>query len=490
MVKPKPPLPANPPAPAALVIFGVTGNLAQHMLLPALYHLESQQLLPEEFYIVGIFRRVPDVDAILHEATAQLEQNGETIDPAVTSRLKSRLHTIKMDSTNPSDFSRLAELLHGLDDAAGTKLNHLFYLAIPPDIFETVIDNLATGGLNHDDADRSSRLLIEKPFGYDLASAEALIDAMSAHFDEHQIFRIDHYLAKETAQNILTFRFSNPLIQGIWSREFIDHIQITATEKIGIQGRVAFYEKMGALRDFVQSHLMQLMALVMMEYPEDLTSEAIHAEKLKVLESIETITPHSVPDVAVRGQYAGYRDEVGDPGSTTETYAALKLEVANSRWGGVPILLRTGKSLARKTTEIVVVFKDRTRKASPDNLLVIRIQPDEGISLKLLAKKPGFDDQLQPVQMDFSYSGVFDGHQPDAYQRVLIDALRGDHSLFATNDEVLVSWRILQPVLDAWSHTAEPPQSYARGSRGPADAQRLAANYGSQWIDNHTPRQP
>ena len=473
-----------PTAPSALVIFGVTGNLSQHMLLPALYHLEKEALLPDGFSIVGIFRREPDVDAILEEAKAQVEP-GNPVDEAALARLKQRIHPIKMDSTEPAHFSLLKTKLEELDKAAGQALNRLYYLAIPPNIFRAVIGNLATSGLNLSrTAGPANRILVEKPFGDDLKSAEELIAFMSKHFSEEQIFRIDHYLAKETAQNILTFRFNNPLIEGIWSRQFIDHIQITAVEKIGIQGRAAFYENIGALRDFVQSHLMQLMALVMMEYPEDLSAEAIHKEKLLLLESIEPIAPKHVEDIAVRGQYEGYRSEAEKPDSNVETFAALKLEVANSRWGGVPVLLRTGKATASKATEIVVVFKDRTRRDLSDNLLIIRIQPNEGISLNLLAKKPGFGTELQPVQMEFCYSGTFDGHQPDAYQRVLMDAMRGDRSLFATSDEVLASWRLLQPILDAWKDNSESLQIYPQGSTGPISADNLAKNFGSEWLNN------
>jgi glucose-6-phosphate 1-dehydrogenase len=470
--------------PSALIIFGITGNLSQHMLLPALYHLESEHLLPEKFVIVGVFRREPDIDAILKEAEIQILRTREEADPTVLAQLRARIHPIKMNSTEPDDFKRLSTLLQDLDIAAETTLNHLFYLAIPPNIFKKVIGNLAASGLNASGPKHASRILVEKPFGDDLASAEELIGFMSEHFDEKQIFRIDHYLAKETAQNILTFRFNNPLIEGIWSRQFIDHIQITAIEKIGIQGRAAFYENMGALRDFVQSHLMQLMALIMMEYPEDLSPAAIHKEKLLLLESIEPITPKHVEDIAVRGQYDTYRQEVQDPQSATETFAAVKLEVANSRWGGVPVLLRTGKAMAEKATEIAIVFKDRTRRSLDDNLLLIRIQPNEGISLKLLAKKPGFSGECQPVEMAFNYSGAFNGHQPDAYQRVLVDAMRGDQSLFATSAEVLASWRLLQPILDAWKNHPETPEIYPTGSWGPTVADKLAENYGCEWIND------
>ena len=470
-------------APSALVIFGVTGNLSQHMLLPALYHLENEGLLPDKFAIVGIFRRTPDVGALLKEAELQILRSHSDVNATVLAKLGQRINTIKMNSTDPHDFKQLAETLDRLDVEADTKLAHLFYLAIPPGIFKQVISNLAAAGLNKQDQDRPSRILIEKPFGDDLASARNLIDYMARHFDEKQIFRIDHYLAKETAQNILTFRFNNPVIEGLWSRQFIDHIQITAIEKIGIQGRAAFYENMGALRDFVQSHLMQLMAIVMMEYPEKLSATAIHKEKLLLLESIEPISPAHVNDFAVRGQYASYREEVARPASNVETFAAIKFEVANSRWGGVPVLLRTGKALATKSTEIAIIFKDRMRRSLADNLLLIRIQPNEGISLKLLAKKPGFGNEFQPIEMQFNYSGAFNGHQPDAYQRVLIDAMRGDQSLFATSAEVLASWKLLQPILDAWQQQSGAPEIYSNGSWGPKAAQALAKNFGCDWVN-------
>lgn len=468
--------------PAALVIFGITGNLAQRMLLPALYHLEHEDQLHDNFRIIGVLRREPDVDKLLAAAHARLEESGVTVDESVMKRLRSRITVLFMDSTNPEHFTRLKSALDALNDETGQTLPHLFYLAIPPSIFRNVISNLASVGLNKSTgAGHSSRILVEKPFGDDLSSARELIEFMSQHFGEDQIYRIDHYLAKETAQNILTFRFHNPLVQGFWSNKFIDHIHITAAEKIGVEGRSNFYENMGALRDFVQSHLMQLMALVMMEYPEGLTAAQIHAEKLKLLKSIVPITPESVANVAVRGQYEGYAEEVGNPDSHVETYAALKLEVANDRWSGVPVLVRTGKALGAKATEISVVFKDRTDHNLQENILVIRIQPNEGISLGLVAKKPGFDTQLQPVNMEFCYAGTFDGHQPDAYQRVLVDAMRGDQTLFATNAEVLTSWELLEPVLEAWQSGSDAPNSYKQGSWGPQAAEDLAERFGCSW---------
>lgn len=467
--------------PTVVTIFGITGNLSQRKLLPALYELERQKRLPEDFRIVAVFHGVPDVESVMQQTELQILRDHKDSDPDVLAALRRHLVPIQMDSTNADDFKTLRDCLNQLDEKV--KHNRLFYLAIPPDIFTKVIRNLSSVGLNKPGSEVDVRVLVEKPFGNNLASSQELIKDLSENFEERQVFRIDHYLAKETAQNILAFRFENPLVEGIWSRQFIDHIQITMAESIGIQGRVNFYEHMGALRDIIQNHLMQLVSLIMMERPDSLSAHGIHKEKLRLLQSIERITPQHVDEVAVRGQYVGYRDEVANTGSKTETYAALKLEVANTRWGGVPILLRTGKALATTATEICVVFKDRLRGGSNDNLLVIRIQPNEGIFLKLLAKRPGFIDRLQPVNMHFLYQDFFTGDQPDSYQRVLIDAMRGDQSLFASSEEVTASWELLQPVLDAWAASAVGPELYEKGSWGPKAAEQLAASFGCVWFN-------
>jgi glucose-6-phosphate 1-dehydrogenase len=464
-----------------LTIFGITGNLSQRKLMPALYELERQKRLPEDFRIVAVFHGVPDVESVMQQTELQILRDHRDFDPDILASLRRFLVPVQMDSTNPDDFKTLRDCLKQLDEKV--KHNRLFYLAIPPDIFTKVIQNLSSVGLNRPDLGVDVRVLVEKPFGNNLASSQELIKDLSKNFEERQVFRIDHYLAKETAQNILAFRFENPLVEGIWSRQFIDHIQITMAESIGIQGRVNFYEHMGALRDIIQNHLMQLVSLILMERPDSLSAHGIHKEKLRLLQSIERIKPQHVDEVAARGQYVGYRDEVAKEDTRTETFAALKLEVANTRWGGVPILLRTGKGLATTATEICVVFKDRLRAGSNDNLLVIRIQPNEGIFLKLLAKRPGFTDRLQPVNMNFLYQDSFSGTQPDSYQRVLIDAMRGDQSLFASSEEVTASWELLQPVLDAWMASDGSPELYEKGSWGPKAAEQLAANYGCVWFN-------
>ena len=474
--------------PSVLVIFGITGNLAQSKLLPALYQLLKLNHLPERFSVVGIFREGNiNLDNIIQQTEIKLLRERKECDPVILERLKNMIKPVYMDSTKQEDYYKLSQELEQIDHEFKVAHQRLFYLAIPPNIFKSVIGCLGNAGLNVE-TDAARRIFVEKPFGSNLASAKDLVEHISSHFNEHQIYRIDHYLAKETAQNILAFRFNNPLVEDIWGRQFIDHIQITASEIIGIEGRADFYEAMGALRDIVQSHLLQLMALMMMEAPQTFNSEGIHAEKLALLQSVQPIKQNHVDEYAARGQYSGYTDEVKNQDSHIETFAALKLEVSNSRWGGVPILLRTGKALASKVTEINVVFKDRSRRSVPHNIMTVRIQPNEGISLQLTAKKPGFSDELQPVNMDFCYQTSFDGDNPDAYERVLIDAIAGDQSLFATSDEVIRCWEILEPVLEAWQHLPSKPSTYEQGSWGTSEAVELAKNFGCEWLEGSSSR--
>ncbi len=470
-------------SPTALVIFGATGNLVQKKLLPALYHLLKGNFLPENFTIVCVVRdETATIESIAEKAEIALLRREHDEDESIMNKLKERMRLVTMDSTSQDDYHKLRDMLDSIDQEKGIAHNRLYYLAIPPAIFPTVIACLGNAGLNNEENGTARRVLVEKPFGTNLQSAQELVNHIGQYFAEHQVYRIDHYLAKETAQNILTFRFNNPLVEDLWGRQFIDHIQITAAEQTDIEGRANFYEGMGALRDIVQSHLLQVLALTMMEVPYPLNSDNIHAEKLALLETVRPIKPNHVNEVAVRGQYEGYRSEVENEESNVETYAALHLEVANSRWGGVPVLVRTGKALADKMTEINIVFKDRTKRKVESNLLTIRIQPDEGIGIKLQAKKPGFNDDLQPVNMEFRYQSSFEGVQPDAYERVLVDAIIGDQSLFATSAEVLKCWEILEPVLDNWQKNESHLHAYAKGSWGPEAANELAKEYGSAWV--------
>lgn len=470
-----------------LVIFGITGNLSKKKLLPALYHLLRQDMLPQNCKVIGIFRNNrTDLDQIMNEIEVTLLRETKECDPEILHQLRDIIIPFEMDSTVAADFDRLHTFLEQLDSDMKTTYQRLFYLAIPPDIFQTVIDCLGSSKLNLEADEQPARILVEKPFGTNFASAKELVQNMSQHFGEHQIYRIDHYLAKETAQNILAFRFSNPLIEDLWGRQFIDHIQISALETIDIEGRSNFYDNMGALRDIVQSHLLQLMSLTMMEAPKEMNSREVHEEKLALLNAIEPIKLNHVEELAVRGQYKGYKEEVQNPETRTETYAAVLLEVANSRWGGVPVLLRTGKATDAKFTDIKIVFKERSRRNSIPNILSIRIQPNEGISIRLTAKKPGFQDELQPVDMDFAYSDSFDDKNPDAYERVLVDAIAGDQTLFATSAEVLRSWEILDPILEFWQFHPADPSEYAKNSWGPEEAKDLAKSVGSEWLSFST----
>lgn len=467
--------PAQPQVePSIIVIFGITGDLAQRYLLPALYRLMKNGLLNDKTEIIGTSRRSIDLDEIYNEVKLCVNEADGVCDPAALEKIRSHSRMIQMDPSNSDDYAKLLEIMNGVEDDLGVCLNRLYYLSIPPQVYGPLIRHMEEAGLNgscqHGTAE--SRLLVEKPFGYDTASALQLINEIAAGFREEQTFRIDHYLAKETAQNILTFRFQNPIFEALWNRQHISHIEVYASEKIGIEGRAQFYEPLGAMRDFIQSHLLQLLAIVTMDRPAALDSEHIHESKQAVLKQVRAVAADRVEQDAVRGQYGGYRDEVGNPDSRTETFAGIRLSIDSERWKDVPIILWTGKNLAEKKTEVTVCFKSREGEAA--NYLRMRIQPNEGIELDLLAKKPGFNSELQPAAMDFSYRQNFgDDSYPDAYERVLIDAVRGDRTLFATGEEVMQAWRIVQPVLDNWERTDDGLTEYPAGISGDDLAQPL-----------------
>lgn len=448
--------------PAILVIFGITGDLAQRKLLPALYHLFKDNLVHEHTEIVGLSRQDLKVDDLLQKVELCVLEQDNVCDPAVMQAIRSHLHMLQLDPATPDDYTKLLTSLNDIEAEHGVCMNRLYYLSVPPSIYETVVKNLGEHGLNsscqHGTA--ATRLLVEKPFGYDVASGKSLISHTEKYFSEQQIFRIDHYLAKESAQNILTFRRHNPIFAGIWNAKHIKRITVLAHEKIGVEGRGGFYDDVGALRDLVQSHLLQLLALVMCDLGHKEGDIALHASKHSLLASLQAADPSK----AIRGQYDGYRKEVGNDSSTTETYARVELSSNLPQWQGTEICIETGKALAAKKTEIEIVFSD---ESDSNNELTFRIQPNEGIDLQLTAKKPGFSHMLQRVRMDFSYNGVFDEpSHPDAYERVLVDAAAGDHSLFATSDEVMASWQALQPILDFWK-TADNLKLYSTGSEGP-----------------------
>lgn len=473
--------------PAAIVIFGITGDLAHRKLLPALYNLAHINLLPDGFRIIGVTRSGTTVEALLSDIRAKLTSSKETCDEQALQRLGKAMQIITMDISQKDEYAKLKQALDDHEKEVGLCTNRLFYLAVPSQTFGSIAELLGESRLNEGCAHKvgESRLLIEKPFGYDLESARELIKTLSQQFTEQQIYRVDHYLAKETAQNILTFRFHNPLFKSVWDNQSISSIMITAAESIGIEGRVAFYEQTGALRDFVQSHLLQLLALVTMEQPDEMTSDAIHAKKLELLTAIKPIAPDKISEQAIRGQYEGYLNEVNNHSSVTETYAAIRLDIDTPRWKDVPVLLRTGKAMAEKVSEITLVFRDKTGNDDHQNTLTLRIQPNEGISIELEAKRPGFDLESETVQMDFCYEQKGDGVHPDAYERVLVDALRGDKTLFATSDEVLTAWGIVENVLHAWAMNDDNLEIYPQGSWGPAGSDELASRAGTAWVSQH-----
>ena len=457
--------------PSIIVIFGITGDLAQRKLLPALYHLLKDNLLHEHTEIIGVTRQNITSKELLSKTELCVLESDNVCDPETMKLMQQKLSIHKMDLVNGEGYEKLREHLNSMEEKHGVCMNRLYYLSIPPGVYEPIVANLGKHKLNkscqHGNA--ATRLLIEKPFGYDLKSAKELISETSKHFSEKQVFRIDHYLAKETVQNILTFRFHNPIFESIWDSRHIQHIDIIANEKIGVEGRSNFYEQVGALRDFVQSHLLQLLAAVTMEKPKDLTdSSSIHSARLKLLSSIKQVPANKLAEHVVRGQYEDYRRAVNNDDSIIETYAAVKLFIDNPRWKNLPITIRTGKALSDKKTIINLAFKHPSGKTHHANKLVFSVQPKEGIGIDLYVKKPGFDNQMQMVDMDFSYQRSFVKHgHPDAYERVLVDAVKGDHTLFATSAEVLASWRILQPVIEAWQKNGNGLQMYKTNSDGP-----------------------
>lgn len=452
------------PEPTIIVIFGITGDLAKRYLLPSLYTLFKEGLIHPQTELVGVSRRPIDTEIVFDELRASVERAGKELDSAVIDQMRERAHGFQLDMDDPGGYDALYQELNRIEEGQGVCMNRLYYLSIPPSAYTNVIAHMGNsplnGGCQHGKG--QSRLLIEKPFGDDLASARKLIEITAQGFGEHQLFRIDHYLAKETAQNISTFRFENPLFETIWNSRHVASIDIVASEKIGVEGRGNFYEQQGALRDFIQNHLLQLLAVATMDQPERFDSDAVHAAKLQLLRSIRPIRADKVSQQTRRGQYEGYKQEVDNPDSHVETYAQIETYIDTPRWQDVPVRIRTGKAMASKFTTVTFTFTDRDAE-EPDlpnsNQLQFRIQPNEGIALNLLAKKPGFDHELQPVVMDFGYEGSF-GSQPDAYERVLLDAIRGDQTLFASSDEVLAAWQIVDEVVHAWQNNGDDLISY------------------------------
>jgi glucose-6-phosphate 1-dehydrogenase len=492
-------------APCVMVIFGATGDLTHRKLIPALYNLALEQPLPAQFTVVGVARRPFTHEQFrqqMLEATSSFSRR--TVNPVVWEAFASGLFYSQVQFNNLADYQQLGALLEQLDRERGTEGNRIFYLATQPSLYPTIIAALRATGLaqrGSGDAPGWPRIIVEKPFGHDRASARALNDDLSTAFAESQIYRIDHYLGKETVQNILVMRFGNGIYEPIWNRRYIDHVQITAAESVGVEGRAGYYDEAGALRDMIQNHMMQLLTLVAMEPPAAFLADAVRDEKVKVLRSIAPQADAEIAHNVVRGQYGAgwqggvhvtsYREEPGvKPGSPTETFVALKLELENWRWAGVPFYLRTGKRLTKRLTEVAIQFKRPPyllfRGTGADemqtNVLSLRIQPNEGISLRFGAKVPGQEMQVRPVNMEFFYGRAFGAQPPEAYERLLLDCMHGDSTLFTRRDETDLSWGLVDAIARAWS--LQPPAAipqYDPGTAGPQEADTLIERDGRTW---------
>lgn len=453
-----------------VTIVGITGDLAKRKLLPALYHLEKDSLLPQDFYIIGTTRSDLKSEVYRRELRKLLKINSP-----VGERFLNRISVIQADLSQDSGLKNLNQRLQAIEAESGLCLPRLFYLAVPPSAYEDVVASLGSKKVHVCKEGETGQLLIEKPFGTDYKSAQSLARVLTKHFEEKNIYRIDHYLAKETVQNILLFRFRNPLVHDIWNSKFIQHIQISSLESIGIEARSVFYEQTGALRDVVQSHLLQLLALTTMQAPASLDTVDVRAERLKLLKAIKPVSR------AVRGQYQGYQEDAKNPKSFVETFAAVEIEIDNPRWRGVPIYLRTGKSMARKLTEITLVYSDPSIENRPDNLLTFSIQPNEGIALNLQAKKPGLSNETQEIVMDYSYDRANNSIKHDAYEKLLLDAMAGDQKLFPSTDEVLESWRIVDDVVKVWSKDGRGLETYRSGAWSTNRSRELLELNGHTW---------
>ncbi len=492
-------MPRTPEA-CAVVVFGATGDLTARKLMPALYNLARGSLLPSGFSVVGFARRDWDDQqfrAAMKEAVTKFSRT--PLQEDIWDSFARTLHYVRGDFTDMAGYETLADRLEKQDSAHGASGNRLFYLATPPTAYTAIAQRIGEAGLSRGGANGGwSRLIVEKPFGRDLQSARRLDQALGLVFRERQIFRIDHYLGKETVQNIMVFRFGNGIFEPIWNRRYVDNVQVSVAETVGVEGRGGYYEEAGALRDMVQNHLLQVLALVAMEPVASFRGDAVRDEKVKVFHAMPAIK--DVGAQTVRGQYTsgailgervpGYRQEDGvAPTSPIETFVAMKLEIQNWRWADVPFYLRVGKRLPKRATEVAITFKRAPLQlfrmiggeAPAPNLLVLRIQPDEGISLRFGAKVPGTRSDVRPVNMDFRYGTAFGIEPPEAYERLLLDAMIGDPTLFTRWDSVEAAWELLTPVLDAWAEGASPLRTYEAGSWGPEEARTIMEQDGREW---------
>ncbi|AYY12927.1 glucose-6-phosphate dehydrogenase [Actinobacteria bacterium YIM 96077] len=485
--------------PSSLVIFGVTGDLARTKLMPAVYDLANRGLLPPAFSLVGFARRDWEHQDFGKQVRDSVREHARTpFSEATWRQLSAGFRFVSGDFSDDDAFDRLSQTVRELDEQQGTGGNHAFYLSIPPSSFDVVCKQLARSGLAEPEReDQWRRVVIEKPFGHDLDSARELNNVVERIFPADSIFRIDHYLGKETVQNIMALRFANQLFEPIWNAHYVDHVQITMAEDIGIGSRAGYYDGIGAARDVIQNHLLQLLALVAMEEPVSFDAADLRAEKEKILSAVRL--PPDLDTYTARGQYSagwaggtyvpGYLDEDGIPSdSTTETYAAIRLDIDTRRWAGVPFYLRTGKRLGRRVTEVAVVFKraphlpfeSTSTEVLGQNALVIRVQPDEGVTMRFGSKVPGTAMEVRDVTMDFGYGYSFTEESPEAYERLVLDVLLGDPPLFPRHEEVELSWKILDPIEEHWAAKGSP-EPYPSGSWGPASADDMLARDGRSW---------
>lgn len=484
-----------------MVIFGASGDLTYRKLVPAIYALYNQKMLPDQFQVVGVGRTFLTDEVFREKMVGGIREFSEKnhLNEQQIFEFVSHLTYFQMDQNAGDEYLRLRDMLHHMDEKEGTGSNYLFYLSLLPSMFGVIAGHLSQAGLSHS-SDGYRRLIVEKPFGYDLESGLALNRQLHEAFDESQIYRIDHYLGKETVQNLLVMRFSNGIFEPLWNRNFVHHVEITSAESIGVEGRGAYYEGSGALRDMLQNHLLQVVGFAAMEPPSSMDADAIRNETLKVLQSLKPIREEDVPLQVIRGQYMtshvrgemmpGYREEKGvSPDSRTETYVAVKFFIDNWRWGGVPFYIRTGKRLPTRVTEVVVHFKPTPHGLFQENevcglcnQLIIRIQPDEGILLKFGMKEPGAGFNVKTVNMDFHYSELSDLHLPSAYERLLYDAMTGDSTLYARADAVEAAWKFVAPIQKVWAEDlTQKIYGYPAGTWGPENADDLVEDSPSGW---------